>query len=71
MKKLCDLHAKMENLLESQKFEDDKKVDKYKNYINEIYQCMCDMKDYAEQARHLIGIDLTDSEMYTLDHLKI
>lgn len=66
-----NIMLKYSNLLESQKFENEKNVKKYNEYIRQLQNCMSDMEEYASEARKIIGNDLTESEAYTLKNFRI
>ena len=62
---------KYSNLLESQKFENEENIKKYRDYIRQLQNCMSDMKAYASETRKKIGNDLTEQEAHTLENFQI
>ena len=65
------LKFKIETILETQKFEQDKTTQEYESFVSELANIMYELSARAGEVRGYIGNDVSENEKYSLDNWKI
>ena len=70
-RKMGKLKTKLEDMLETQKFESDDIKNKYEEKIYALKSYRSDLKHRAKEIADLLGDDLSDNERATMESFKI
>lgn len=65
------LKFKIETILETQKFEQDKIKQEYENFVSKLENNMRELSAKAIEVRRYIGNDVSENEKYSLNNWKI
>lgn len=66
-----ELKLKIETMLETQKFEQDKTKQEYESFVSELGNIIYELSAKAREVRGYIGNDVTDNEKYSLNNWRI
>ena len=70
-RKMGKLKTKLDNMLETQKFESENIKTKYEEKINTLKSYRSDLKYRAKEIADLLGDDLSENERVTMESYKI